>query len=152
MNVNRREISHTLVRPWAQLRYVGFINLCWLAVSVVLLSVAGNYLREAIMNAEILSNAPMETKASVLHLVDRWIWIAILCVLTSAVLGIFHSVWYSHRIFGPLIPLDRFIEELKAGRYHARLKYREKDELREVMHMMNDLATKLEERHGRDQA
>lgn len=55
----------------------------------------------------------------------------------------------THRYYGPLVSIERFIEQLIKGHYHARLTIRKKDELLELVEQLNRLAEKLEARHGR---
>ncbi len=50
----------------------------------------------------------------------------------------------SHRVYGPLISVERFVEELAAGHYQKRLKIRQKDDLQRLTEKLNSLASSLE--------
>lgn len=82
-------------------------------------------------------------------------WLLLLIVLVIyAVLQAFAFILalvMSHRLFGPLVPLNRLVNELKAGNYKARVNLREKDEpkMREFAESLNELAAKLEMNAGR---
>lgn len=67
--------------------------------------------------------------------------------LTTFALGIIMS----HRVFGPMIPIKRQIEDLRQGRYSARGRLRQKDEFHDVMDALNDLAASLEEKQKNKQ-
>lgn len=72
--------------------------------------------------------------------------------LLSLFTMIFFAWWYiriSHRFFGPLVPIQRHIENLKIGRYQSRVRLRQTDELGELRDSLNDLAAALEERHSK---
>ncbi len=56
----------------------------------------------------------------------------------------------THRVYGPLVSIRRFMEQLEEGSYAARLTIRKKDELQGLAQNLNKLAQVLEERHGAD--
>lgn len=75
-------------------------------------------------------------------------------VLTAGLGAIFTLVTLAfivvltHRIIGPAVPIRRMILELQNGNYAVRGKLRERDEYKEVMEALNDLAKSLEKAHG----
>ncbi len=50
----------------------------------------------------------------------------------------------SHRVYGPLISVERFVDELAEGKYTQRLKIRQKDDLQRLTEKLNTLATALD--------
>ena len=54
----------------------------------------------------------------------------------------------THRIYGPLVNINRFIKEVENGNYSCRVSLRKKDELKELAFNLNKLAESLEKRHG----
>ena len=54
----------------------------------------------------------------------------------------------THRYYGPLVSIERFIEQVSQGDYTSRLTIREKDELQNLAKKLNSLAEELEKRHG----
>ena len=52
-------------------------------------------------------------------------------------------VVYSHRVFGPMIPLRRHVQKLKEGDYSSRVILRGKDEFKELAADLNELAELL---------
>lgn len=59
------------------------------------------------------------------------------------------GVWYSHRIVGPLIPIRNFLNKLIDGDYSARVRLREKDELKDLADHLNVLADRLQKTHSK---
>jgi hypothetical protein len=53
-------------------------------------------------------------------------------------------VVYSHRIFGPIVPIRRHIISLKNGDYSVRIKLRTGDEMKDVAEELNQLAEALQ--------
>lgn len=60
---------------------------------------------------------------------------------------IYLSIRLSNRIYGPLIPLLRHIQNLKQGIYSSRVVLRQNDELTELRDALNELAATLEARN-----
>jgi HAMP domain-containing protein len=54
----------------------------------------------------------------------------------------------THRYYGPLVSIERFLDQFAAGHYHLRAKIRDKDELHDLVAKLNHMAEELERRHG----
>ena len=54
----------------------------------------------------------------------------------------------THRYYGPLVSIERFVEEMIQGRYEARVSIRSKDELQDLVKKLNLLAEALDKKHG----
>lgn len=56
------------------------------------------------------------------------------------------ALWviYSHRIFGPMVPLRRHVQQLSAGDYASRIHLRGRDEFKPLADDLNALAEILE--------
>jgi signal transduction histidine kinase len=67
---------------------------------------------------------------------------ALFLIVTSLVM-----LRLTHRYYGPLVSIERFIDELTAGEYGARVAIRSRDELQELVAKLNVLASTLEHRH-----
>lgn len=65
------------------------------------------------------------------------------------ILAVLFSVRLSNKIYGPLIPLQRHIKNLKDGHYGSRAVLREGDEFMELRDSLNELAAILEARHSK---
>jgi len=52
-------------------------------------------------------------------------------------------IMYSHRIFGPTVPIRRHIGALLSGDYQSRITLRKRDEFKDIAMDLNRLAEKL---------
>jgi HAMP domain-containing protein len=52
----------------------------------------------------------------------------------------------THRYYGPLISIQRFVNQMKNGEYHQRCTIREKDELHTLVNSLNEMADAIEAR------
>ena len=65
--------------------------------------------------------------------------------------GMFTLAFYlTHRYYGPLISIERFLDDLTDGNYKSRVSIRSTDELQELVRKLNHLASVLEQRHPRN--
>lgn len=62
---------------------------------------------------------------------------------------IYMGVKLTNRIYGPLVPILRHVQNLKQGVYSSRVVLRQNDELTELRDALNELAANLEARTGR---
>ncbi len=54
----------------------------------------------------------------------------------------------THRYYGPLVAVKRFLNILIEGEYSSRISLRKNDELKDIAAKLNELAQALEEKHG----
>ncbi|MDD1422609.1 HAMP domain-containing protein [Dolichospermum sp. ST_sed1] len=54
----------------------------------------------------------------------------------------------THRYYGPLVSVERLVENLTQGRYNSRIQVRGSDELQRLVAKLNVLAENLEKKHG----
>ena len=62
------------------------------------------------------------------------------------------GIFVSHRVVGPLVPIRRQLETMIEGEYGRTYDLRAKDELKDIMELLNDLSTTLARRHGSEQS
>ncbi len=53
----------------------------------------------------------------------------------------------THRYYGPIVAIERFVDALIRGNYNAKVVLRNKDELQELAAKLNELAVALRKRH-----
>ena len=53
----------------------------------------------------------------------------------------------THRYYGPIVAIERFVDALIRGNYDAKVVLRNKDELQELAAKLNELAVALRKRH-----
>ena len=54
----------------------------------------------------------------------------------------------THKMYGPMVSIMRFLAELEKGNYAVRIHVRERDDFRSIVGKMNELAESLHRRHG----
>lgn len=54
----------------------------------------------------------------------------------------------THKVYGPLVSIERFIEQIAAGHYEKRLVIRKADDLQRLAGQLNKMASMLDRRHG----
>ena len=70
-------------------------------------------------------------------------------MLVGFVVGMFYLVFHlTHRYYGPLVSIERFVDEISAGKYGHKVKIRQKDELQRLANRLNDMSDALKKRHG----
>lgn len=56
----------------------------------------------------------------------------------------------THRYYGPLVSIDRFVDHIAKGDYSQRVRIRQKDELHMLVNKLNAMADALESRHPKN--
>jgi methyl-accepting chemotaxis protein len=140
MKKNTRSIRNYLIRPKSQLRF----SLTLMSVSSIAL-IAITFISFRIVTGFVpLLMAEARAGSADLGLIwpDLKFVVAIcaLSMVSSLALGIL----YSHRFYGPLIPLLKQIEAIKSGDFSVRGRLRQSDEMKEVMTALNELAESLQ--------
>lgn len=64
-------------------------------------------------------------------------------VLGFVITTLYVAVHYTHKIYGPLVSINRFVDDMLEGRVPARLTLRDGDELQDLVVKLNTLAEKL---------
>jgi HAMP domain-containing protein len=54
----------------------------------------------------------------------------------------------THRYYGPLVSIERFVDEVTAGEYDKRVTIRNRDELQTLAAKLNMMAEQLQSKHG----
>lgn len=65
------------------------------------------------------------------------------------VVMLYVSFKLTHRYYGPLVSIERFIDQITKGNYGSRVTIRSNDELQDLVKKLNELASALESRHGK---
>jgi hypothetical protein len=76
----------------------------------------------------------------------RLSWIVGAALFTVASVGVL--IYALHRVYGPIMAVNRFLRRLIAGHYHERLSFRRGDQFKDTADLLNELADTLQRRHG----
>ncbi|MDD9951247.1 MAG: hypothetical protein OXT67_06735 [Zetaproteobacteria bacterium] len=134
-NIARR--GKILIEPYAQLRFGLVFLMVNLLFSVILLSVFTYYLWDvyvALTSYFTLTNR---------ELVITWqkfqtpfftsLFVLVIFIVTSLVV----SARYTHQIYGPLVSINRFVDQLIAGKVPEKIRLREGDQLGSLVDRLN---------------
>jgi signal transduction histidine kinase len=139
MSLGRRKLKNLLIFPESQVRYgLVFLTLATFVHVSMTIIVLKIYSAWSTSEGELQGNVPV------------WILVVTLFVLYFAIqsfafaLGLFMS----HKVFGPLVPIRKLVEDLKNGNPGELVHLRKTDEpiLLDLAHDLNQLAEKLADR------
>lgn len=146
-----RNIRTILIEPFKQIKlglYVLSITLTFVVLSAWLVWLAFSSQYEHIMGIfnvvdpniklKLLTNDIFYTNA-----IRLIVFLAIFVVVLFTV--IFRT---THRIYGPIVSIDRFVKDIVRGDYSQRIIIRRNDELQDLVRNLNNMAETLEKRHG----
>ena len=146
-----RNLKSTLIEPFKQVKlglYVMIISVFFMMVVGVLVLNAFYEQYEHVMSIfqvvdptnkwELIYNPVIETNLFRIGL-----------AIISYIVCLFSTVfWLTHRYYGPLVSIERYLDQLSEGNYSAQVAVRKNDELIELVGKLNTLAETLRERHG----
>lgn len=146
----RLSITAHLVEPFKQVRFGLYVIGVFLLFLVILAAVLIWAFREQYLQVmdwfSIAQEAAPDLMLNDVSQKAGWIVGGVLLLFMITMLNVI--VRRTHRMYGPMISINRFIEELRRGNYSARLKTREKDDFQDLVLRLNTLAQALHERHG----
>jgi signal transduction histidine kinase len=147
----KRNFRSTLIEPFSQIKFGLYVIGASIAFVII---IAGMFLLTFYQQYQhLMSIFNMMDVKDQMELVTNDIFyrnaIKIALLLVGYVVGMFVLVFkLTHRYYGPLVSIERFIDEMAQGRYSQRVKIRQKDELQRLAGRLNDMADALEKRHG----
>ena len=150
---SERNLKSILIEPFRQIKfglYMIGISLAFILASGILFwSAFNDQYQQLIAIFNVVD--PNELWELRLNDVFKTNAIRIIVFFTFFFFAMFYIVFFlTHRYYGPLVSIERFIEELSSGNYTSRVNIRNKDELQELAKKLNKLAEELEKRHGQE--
>lgn len=142
----RRPAKGTLIRPGPQLRYAMVLVGGGVIAQSLIVGTAMIFLRNSIRTITHVYQVDPTVGDTILRAISTALVLSLLVALGAAVAAMLIGIKLSHRIYGPLVPFMRHIDELKAGNFTSRIRLRKDDELFELRDGLNDLAITLEDR------
>lgn len=148
-----RSLSRLLVEPFKQIKfgiYVMMLSLTFITCSGVLFWTA--FMEQYQQLAEIFGvvdeNSLWELQFNSVFQSNIYkicfFFLSFLILTYGAVFKL------THRYYGPLVAIYRFLDQMEQGVYSSRVTIRKNDELVELVQKLNSLADKLEKENSRD--
>ncbi len=147
----RRNLRSLVIEPFKQIKfglYVISISVGFIAISAGLFVIAFTEQYRHVMSIfnvidpnlqwELVTNDVFKTNAIRIGLVF-FMYIVVMFLVVFRL---------THRYYGPLVSIGRFVDQIAEGEYHRRLGIRDKDELQDLVLKLNAMAEELEEKHG----
>ena len=147
----RRTLRSTIIEPFKQIK----IGLYVIGICIAFLLIIGAMFLKAFMQqyAHVMEIFDVVDSSGKWNLVLNDVFysnaIMIGCVFIAFIAVIFIVVFkMTHKIYGPLVSIERFITDITNGRYEKRVSIRSGDELKRLVSKLNIMAEELEKRHN----
>ena len=146
----KRDVRTTLIEPFSQIKFGVYVIGASIAFVIIIGAMFVYTFYQQYQHLMGIFN--MTDAKDQLELVTNDIFyqnaIKIGGLLVGYVVGMFVLVFkLTHRYYGPLVSIERFIDEITKGKYKYRVKIRQKDELQRLANRLNEMADALEKRH-----
>jgi HAMP domain-containing protein len=146
----RRTLRGIFIEPFKQIK----LGLYVMGVTLVFVILAGLFYRQAFdaQYAHVMSIFGVVEEALQTQVTNNDIFVQnsrrLAVLFTTFIVVMFTVILRStHRYYGPLVSIERFIHEIRDGNYHKRVSIRKGDELGRLVNSLNEMATELEKRH-----
>jgi len=139
----RRRLANLLIQPNAQLRLAGLTMFFFLSAALAYNLSHYYYFRSYsdLMLQEIHISA--KTANYIISKQKIFLILDVGLTMVLAIVGTLFFITISHRTFGPVISIKKFINKLIDGDYDGKLILRKNDELKDISNLLNRLAGKL---------
>lgn len=150
--IAKRKLSNYLLQPLLQTK----IGLYCIAISLVFCAFLGGvlYVNLNQLYAFVieLTDAPEEVENVIftyLGSLQNWIYLSVSAYILVVVAL---SVWYTHRLVGPMVAFKKHFEAIAAGDYAHRTVLRKNDAFQEAAIQLNLTTETLEVKYGKGKA
>lgn len=139
----RRGLRSLLVDPYKQIKIGLLFIILNLLFSMAIVSIFGYYVI-SIYNA-VSTYFEMSSQENLVTFAKFQVPLAVCGMLTATfvIVTLFLSIRYTHTIYGPLISINRFLEDLLLGKKPDSIKLRKSDELQDLAEKLNTLGDKF---------
>ena len=150
---SKRKLSSTLIEPFKQIK----IGVYVMGVSILFLFLVGflfisSFVEQYKHVMEIFNVVnPQNQWELVVNDVFLKNIIKLAITLSVYILVLFTIIFkMTHRIYGPLVSIERFVEEVSKGNYEKKVLIRKGDELERLVAKLNDMAEQLHKKHSKE--
>ena len=140
----RRGFSSWFVEPHRQVKLGLMFILLNLTFSVLIFAVFGYYFLDVYQSMELYFELSGAQGGEVLEKFQGPMFIAGFLLLAFVVTSFLLSVKYTHEIYGPLVSIHRFLDDLLGGETVEPINLRESDQLQELASKLNQVAGLVE--------
>lgn len=141
--MNKRTLFGAFRRSPNQIRLgfvlVGGASIAMASMTIVLFTKISN----VILMLEATEKIDLESAAIIRDTMQTSLIFFVAMAVVVAGGGLIFGLKIANRVFGPLVTIQRFIDDLKEGRYDQTLRLRDGDDYDQVAQSLNELAQKL---------
>lgn len=146
----RGGLFSTAVEPFKQLKigvYVIVISLVFVAIIATIFTLSFKEQYEQVLGLfNVVDNSAKWE--FILNDVFKKNAIRIAVALVSYIVILIYIIFkMTHKIYGPLVSIERFVKKIEKGDYGSRLKIRDRDDLVRLVGKLNQMSEALEKRH-----
>lgn len=141
---SNRKLANIIVKPKQQFLVASYFFCTFFVVTAVLIAYFISSIERMILVLKSTYQIDPELIIGFEKYLTSSVWILCCSLFLFAIIGFFMWLKLSHRIFGPLVPISRHINELKNGNYSSRVQLRKNDFMLELKDELNELAEKLQ--------
>lgn len=128
-----------LVEPYRQVKFgLMFIGLNIL-FGTIIFSVFGYYILDVYESVTTYFQLNGVESSVTLQKFQKPIWVAGGVVIAFIVSTLYLAIKYTHGIYGPLVSIQRFLDEIVAGKQPSPISLRSSDQLQELSEKLNQL-------------
>lgn len=148
MAVQRRSVRAYLIEPFQQIHfglYVSGVSIvfCLVIAGLVFRAFSEQY-QQVVQIFEVADFMALLTNDVFIknaYIIGGTL-LAFVAVMTAVV------IQRTHRMYGPMVSIQRFVIEIARGNYAVRIKIRKKDDFQKLTEALNSMAEALHQRHG----
>ncbi len=142
----QRKISNFLMVPKFQLK----LTFIYMAVGVLIIAVTGGSVFHKMSLIQEIQNSALVTDFSAQSDITAHMFqiaeISLVGFVAFAIISFIFALMVSHRIAGPMLAINAYIDELKKGNYQYGRKLRPNDELTQIMDNLHELNSVLKDK------
>ncbi len=135
----RRGFVSWFVEPYRQVKLGLLFLIINLIFSVIILSVFGYYIWEISSAVSSYFHLSPEQSQLAMQKFSTPVVVGVLLVALFVVTTILVSVKYTHQIYGPLVSIHRFLDNLLENQYPEALQLRQSDQLKDLADKLNTI-------------
>jgi signal transduction histidine kinase len=148
MRAKRRTLRAYLVEPFKQIRFglhVVSVSLTFAGIFAYLFLDAYREQYQQVFDLFQVADQTAVLQNDIFFKNRAKISIAIIAFVAITLIVVIRR---THRMYGPMISMMRFVSELKRGNYAVRINIRERDDFQKFVSELNALAEELQKKHG----
>ena len=139
----RRRFLSLFVEPYRQIKLGLMFLILNFFFSLSVLAVFGYYVFDVYTTMKIYFSLSPEQAGQVLEKFSVPIWAAACLIALFVILTLMVSVRYTHAIYGPLVSIHRFLDEVLGGKPVKPLILRESDQLQDLAKKLNFVSERM---------